>query len=225
MNYGNEEALPTPYKRARQVWDDRLGSSRKQAYSWRLAAFAAFVLTGIMAIGLIYQSSKAQVVPYIVEVDEAGKVRLVGTPRTQTWEPSDATRFYFLEEWVKNVRSLSSDREVVRQQWLEAYQGVTDHAKAQLDAHAQKSQPFKTLGEQTRRVEVEAINDVSDDSYRVEWTEEVYGKGGDVIERQRYVGVFKLTRKQPKTAEELRKNALGLYVDHFSWSKQFKGEE
>ena len=38
--YGETTAPVTPYQRAAQAWDDRIGSARVQAANWRLAALA-----------------------------------------------------------------------------------------------------------------------------------------------------------------------------------------
>ena len=222
-NYGIKEALSTPYQRAAQVWDDRLGSARRQAYSWRIAAFAALGLAGVMSAGLIYQSSKASVIPYVVEVDEVGKVRLVGSPTTQQWEPEESVKRYFLEQWLRRVRGLSSDREVVRKNWLSAYNAVTPTAKAQLDSFAQEYKPFERLGEETRQIEVESINKTSAQSYRVEWREDVFEKSGYLGRSESYVGIVKLTHQVPADVEALHRNPLGLYVEHVSWSKDHQG--
>ena len=48
LNYGRSEAPVTPYQKATQVWDERLGSARVQARNWRFMAFGALGL----AIGL-----------------------------------------------------------------------------------------------------------------------------------------------------------------------------
>ena len=41
MRYGQTAAPATPYQRAEQLWDERIGSARVQAANWRLIAFAA----------------------------------------------------------------------------------------------------------------------------------------------------------------------------------------
>jgi len=35
-HYGRSPAPETPYQRAAQAWDDRIGSARVQARNWRL---------------------------------------------------------------------------------------------------------------------------------------------------------------------------------------------
>ena len=40
-HYGKTPQPETPYQRAAQVWDDRIGSARVQAKNWRLMAFGS----------------------------------------------------------------------------------------------------------------------------------------------------------------------------------------
>lgn len=39
IRYGQTPEPATPYQRAAQAWDDRIGSARVQAKNWRLAFF------------------------------------------------------------------------------------------------------------------------------------------------------------------------------------------
>ena len=54
--YGQRPEPVTPYQRAAQVWDDRIGSARVQAKNWRLAFFGCLALSGGLAGGLVWQS-------------------------------------------------------------------------------------------------------------------------------------------------------------------------
>jgi type IV secretory pathway TrbF-like protein len=39
----------TPYQKAAQVWDERIGSARVQAKNWRLIAFGSLILFQFLA--------------------------------------------------------------------------------------------------------------------------------------------------------------------------------
>ena len=41
IRYGTSPEPETPYQRAGQAWDERIGSARVQARNWRLAFFGA----------------------------------------------------------------------------------------------------------------------------------------------------------------------------------------
>ena len=49
QRYGRTPEPETPYQRAGQVWDERIGSARVQARNWRLMAFGGLLLsTGLV---------------------------------------------------------------------------------------------------------------------------------------------------------------------------------
>jgi type IV secretory pathway TrbF-like protein len=53
----------TPYLKAAQVWDERIGSPRVQAKNWRLMAFGSLVLAGGFAAGWSGNRRSGTVVP------------------------------------------------------------------------------------------------------------------------------------------------------------------
>ena len=88
QRYGRTPEPSTPYQRAGQLWDDRIGSARVQARNWRLMAFGGLALSTAMAGGLIWQSLQSRVTPYVVEVDRLGEARAV-TEAEAGYRPTD----------------------------------------------------------------------------------------------------------------------------------------
>ncbi len=78
QRYGQTPAPVTPYQKAAQLWDERIGSARVQARNWRLMAFGCLTLSVGLAGGMVWQSMQSRVTPYVVEVDKLGEVRAVG---------------------------------------------------------------------------------------------------------------------------------------------------
>ena len=77
VRYGRTPEPETPYQRAAQVWDERIGSARVQARNWRLIAFGCLILAGGFAAALVWQSARGTIVPWVVEVDRLGEARTV----------------------------------------------------------------------------------------------------------------------------------------------------
>src|SRR5262249_58670868 len=107
VRYGETPEPVTPYQKAAQVWDERLGSARVQAGNWRLAALAAISLSGVLGLVILTQIARSGVVPYVVEVDRLGEVRAVG-PAFEAYQPSDAQIAHFLSPLLDDRRSLSN---------------------------------------------------------------------------------------------------------------------
>ena len=77
IRYGQTPEPTTPYQRAAQVWDDRIGSARVQAKNWRLAFFGALALSGGLGAGIVWQSARGHIVPWVVQVDRLGEAQAV----------------------------------------------------------------------------------------------------------------------------------------------------
>src|SRR6266446_626209 len=106
--YGQTPAPATPYQRAEQLWDERIGSARVQAANWRLMAFGALALAAVVMGDDIRARSRSIVTPYVVEVDRTGAANAIA-PAVTEYQPSDAQIGYFLARFVQNTRALSVD--------------------------------------------------------------------------------------------------------------------
>ncbi len=217
LRYGETPEPVTPYQKAAQVWDERIGSARVQAYNWRLMALGSLVLSLILAAILLWIGRSATTVPYIVEVDPKGGARAIG-PASEVYKPSDAQIAFHLARFVDNVRSLSIDPVVVRQNWLKAYDFVTDRAAVTLNEYARDNDPFARVGRESVAVEVTSVVRASDTSYQVRWLERSF-EGGALKDTKRLTGLFSIVITPPRTAEAVRKNPLGIYVHTFNWSQ------
>ena len=77
VHYGRTPQPVTPYQKAAQVWDDRIGSARVQARNWRLMAFGCLFLSAGFAAALVWQSAQGLITPWVVEVDRLGEAKAV----------------------------------------------------------------------------------------------------------------------------------------------------
>lgn len=218
QRYGQTPEATTPYQRAGQVWDDRIGTARVQAQNWRIVSLGALGLATFLAGGLLWQSTQSRVVPYVVQVDKYGAVQAIG-PATQAYNPTDAEIAWYLAHFVTDVRSLSADPIVVRKNWLEAYDYATDHGAVFLNQYAQANNPFSTIGERTVSVQVTSVVRVSENSFQVKWTEQSFVHDA-LAETSRWTAILTLVVKPPSTAEVLKKNPLGIYVNSLNWSRE-----
>lgn len=215
--YGKTPEPVTPYQRAAQAWDDRIGSARVQAKNWRLAALISLALAFVLAGGLVWRSTQSIVTPYVIELADNGAVRAVG-PATEVYEPTDAQIAYHLAGFVKNTRSVSIDPVVVRQNWLVAYDYATDRAAATLNEYAREHDPFAEIGKRSVSVDVLSVVRSSDDSFTVRWRETAYRSGAETG-RETWTATLSVVIAPPRDADTLHRNPLGLYVHGVNWSK------
>lgn len=215
--YGRTPAPETPYQKAAQVWDERIGAARVQARNWRLMAFGCLALALGLSGGVVWQAGRSSVTPYVVEVDTRGAVRAVG-PAAEAYRPTDAQIAWHLARFIENVRSLSIDPIVVRRNWLQAYAYATPQAANTLNAYARERDPFAAIGQRTVTVEVTSVVRASADSFDVRWRERTH-ENGTLAGTARYTAVLTVRLQPPRTEAALRQNPLGIYVHGLNWSR------
>lgn len=223
QRYGNAEAPVTPYQKAAQIWDERIGAARVQARSWRYAFFGSLALTMGLSGGLVVVAADSRIAPYVVEVDTLGTVQAVG-PAVAPYEPADAQIAHYLARFIQNVRALPLDPIVLRKSWDEAYAYATDRAAITLNEYGRASDPFGSVGERTVSVEVTSIVRASDDSFQLKWQEQTHVNGA-LASTERYTGILNVVTQQPRDVVTLRRNPLGIYVHDLNWSRDLNPGE
>ena len=216
-SYGRSPFPETPYQKAGQVWDERIGSARVQAKNWRLMALGCLGLCFVTSGALVWRSMQSSVTPYVVEVDETGVARAVA-PAAERYVASDAQIAHHLANFIAHVRGLSVDPVVVRENWLKAYDFVTASASTTLNEYAQANDPFADIGRKSRTVDVISVVRISDDSFQARWIEKTY-ENGALMKAQRFTGLFSIVTQPPKDAATLRANPLGLYINSLNWGE------
>ena len=217
-HYGKTPQPETPYQKAAQVWDERIGSARVQARNWRLMAFGSLILSAGFAAALVWQSTRGTVVPWVVQVDKLGQAQTVAAA-TADYRPTDPQVAWHLARFIEQVRSIPADPIIVRQNWLRAYDWTTDRGAAALNDYARANDPFAKVGKQQVAVEVSSVIRASADSFRVAWTERRY-EDGKLSATERWTAILTIVLQPPRDADRLKANPLGIYVNAISWSRE-----
>lgn len=218
VHYGKTPQPETPYQKAAQVWDERIGSARVQARNWRAMAFGSLILSSGLATALVWQSARGSVVPWVVQVDALGQAQAVA-PAIADYKPTDPQIAWHLARFIEQVRSIPADAIIVRQNWLRAYEWTTDQGAAALNDYARANEPFSKVGKQQVAVEVSSVIRASADSFRVAWTERRY-ESGQLSTTDHWTAILTIVVQPPGDAERLRANPLGIYVNAINWSRE-----
>ncbi|MBP6555481.1 MAG: conjugal transfer protein TrbF [Novosphingobium sp.] len=218
IRYGKTPEPETPYQRAAQIWDDRIGSARVQARSWRIAFFGALGLSTCLTAGIIWQGARGTIVPWVVQVDGFGEAQAV-SPADADYQPSDPQVAFHLARFIEQVRSVPDDPIIVRQNWLRAYEFATDKGALSLNDYARTNDPFALIGREQVAVDVTSVIRASPTSFRVAWAERRY-RDGSLAETSRWTAILTIAVQSPRTPDALRKNPLGIFVHSINWSKE-----
>ena len=218
VHYGKTPEPETPYQKAAQVWDDRIGSARVQAKNWRYMAFGSLILSAGFAGALVIQSARGTVVPWVVQVDKLGQAQSLA-PASADYRPTDPQIAWHLARFIEQVRSIPADPIIVRQNWRRAYEWTTDRGAGALNDYARTNDPFTKVGKQQIAVDVSSVIRASPDSFRVAWTERQF-ENGVLASTQRWTAILTIALQPPRDAERLKANPLGIYVNAINWSRE-----
>lgn len=217
-HYGKSPQPETPYQRAAQVWDERIGSARVQARNWRFMAFGSLALSMGLSAALVWQSANGSIVPWVVQVDRLGAAQAIA-PATADYQPNDAQIAFYLARFIEQVRSIPADAIIVRQNWLRAYDFTTRAGALALNDYARSNDPFAKVGKSQVAVEVSSVIRASPSSFRVAWIERRY-QDGALASTERWSAILTIGVQPPRDADTLKKNPLGIYVNAINWSKE-----
>ncbi|TPN86558.1 conjugal transfer protein TrbF [Mesorhizobium sp. CU2] len=218
VHYGKTPRPETPYQKAAQIWDERIGSARVQARNWRLMALGSLILSAGLATSLVWQLGRGTVVPWVVQIDRLGEAQAV-EPAIAGYKPTDPQIAWHLARFIEQVRSIPADPIVLRRDWLSAYEWTTDQGAGALNDYARASDPFSEIGKQQVAVEVSSVIRASPNSFRVAWDEHHY-EGGKLSATERWTAILTIVFQPPRDADRLRANPLGIYVNAIDWSRE-----
>lgn len=208
--------LQTPFQRAGQIWDERMGLALSHARAWRRIALANLVLAGFLGAGWWRQADRAVVEPFVVEVSELGETQKI-TALGGRYEPGAAQIGHALAGWIRDVRGRSIDPIVIRANFLRAYELTTPKAAGFLSQWAQASDPFAQVGREAVHVDVLNVVARSPRTFDLQWREKRY-LSGQLASTERWRALITVKIEPPRTEAELMKNPLGIRIEEVSWT-------
>jgi type IV secretion system protein VirB5 len=176
------------------------------------------MLSGGLAAGLVWQSARGTITPWVVQVDKLGEAQVVA-PADAGYSPTDPQIAFHLARFVEQVRSIPADPIIVRQNWLRAYDFTTEKGAMALNDYARTNDPFAQVGKAQVAVDVSSVIRASGNSFRIAWTERRY-QDGSLAETARWSAILTIVLQTPRTPDALRKNPLGVFVGAINWSKE-----
>ncbi|MBY0504014.1 MAG: hypothetical protein K2X03_08890 [Bryobacteraceae bacterium] len=210
----------SPYLDARKEWDERYGSLISRANNWRRAAFVALMIALLETGGLIALALKTKVVPYVVAIDNLGRMVASG-PADQTTAADDKLKRAALFHWVSDLRMVTIDGVAQRKAIDRVYTMIASGSPAQVEVgdFYRLAPPHERAQTRAVDVEVKAAFATSEKTYQVEWSETVRGLSGQVEGEERWKGSFTIAVNPPADERLIRLNPLGIYVTNVSWSR------
>ena len=210
--------LNSPFFQAKEEFFDSVGFPLKAAAHWRLAAFISLLLLALSLTGNVIQASREKVVPYIVAVDRLGAALAV--KRADIASPTPVTVIQAeLANLITNWRTVTADLDL-QSRMVDRLSGfVRGSAKGVLTEWFEKNNPVA----RARNGRLVSINikgvplPVSQNSWRVEWTETTRNHVGVTVEAIQYEATMTVALQPPTTDAEILRNPGGVYITELSF--------
>jgi type IV secretion system protein VirB5 len=215
-HYGKSPQPETPYQRAAQVWDERIGSARVQARNWRFMAFGSLALSaGFPPRWSGNPPRLDRALGGAGRPARPGAGRRAGDGRLSADRSADRLH---LARFIEQVRSIPADAIIVRQNWLRAYDFTTEAARSRSTTTPGRTTPSPRSASSRSRSRCRASS-APRPSFRVAWIERRY-QDGALAATERWSAILTVAVQPPRDADTLRKNPLGIYVNAINWSKE-----
>ncbi len=183
------------------------------------------VVVAIMGFALVKVSSAPRVIPYYVQVDDAGGYAVVGEIQPSTIDDSQVTKS-LLRRWIRDVRSVYKEGSALERTIRDAWNHIPNNSTsmAQLTAYFadDNNNPGIIAKTKTRTVhDVESISLMEKDGrtsqWRVQWLEQSIGVGDITMER--WEAFITVKSEAPDNEASIKVNPLGFWVTQINWTE------
>jgi type IV secretory pathway TrbF-like protein len=212
--------LHNPYLAARREWDERYGEFITRARNWRTLAIISALVSLVATGGIVWLTSRSQVIPFVVLIDSLGRPVASGLAE-QTSVGDDRLRRAVIQDWIENVRMVTTDGIAQRKAIDRVYAHIANGTSAQafISDFYRDDPPFKRAQTDTVSIEVKSVLPTSDRTFEVDWIETSRDLYGNVQSTDHWKGSFTVALNPPTEERQARVNPLGVYVTAASWAK------
>ena len=201
----------------RRAFEQFFGSLAEQRRNWQTIATATLVINVVLSVGYVSLSLRHHVVPYVVEIDNLGEVRLASQLAVKA--PPERAVVAALRRFVHNLRTVPTDVHLLNTRLSAAQAYAAGPALETLTQAVREEesviQRMLQSGQGRYVTEVSSVLRVpgSGRIYRVVW-QETYAEDERGVE-----GYFEVAVQPPEREEQLLENPLGIFITDYTLSK------
>ena len=209
-----------PYLAARKEWDERYGEFITRTRNWRTVALISGLVALVATGGLVWLTARSHVIPFVVLIDSLGRP-VASALAEQTSVGDDRLRRAVIQDWIENVRLVTTDGIAQRRAIDRVYAHIASGTSAQafISEFYRNDPPFKRAQTDAVSVEVKSVLPTSDRTFEVDWIETARDLYGNVKSSDHWKGSFTIAVNAPTEERQARVNPLGVYVTAASWAK------
>lgn len=211
-----------PYINARREWNERYGSYISAMKTWRAIAIISLFVAATAVLAAVWLASQSKRVPYIVETN---KGEIVQVYQSVHGKKQDVRVVKFqIASFIKDLRGVTSDPVVQAEQVRRVYAHMNDRLPAyrSVSTWYRANTPFeKAKKEGTTIVEVQQVLSLSDNTWRVEWTEVVRLPSGVDQKAVKMTGTIQVIEGAEVNSTTVQYNPIGMLIKELEWSRGF----
>ncbi|MBF0483301.1 MAG: type IV secretion system protein [Candidatus Omnitrophica bacterium] len=210
------------YKQVKQEWLEQFAEPVIAKRNWQIVSGSLILVVLLLGVNNYILINKAQVIPYIVEVDHLGRAQFVDKLQSSNIVDETVIRA-FLYRYIDLARSVITDDLVMKKNFSEVYSvsGINVQNNF-LNGYYSAHDPFKIAQERTLQIIPSSFLKQSDRSFLMEWKEVARDLSGKIVKEEQWQAWFEVAVIPPKDASILEKyplNPFGIYVNRLSWSQ------
>jgi type IV secretion system protein VirB5 len=196
-----------------KAYADILADKMKEARLWRMVGAGSLILFAV-SLGLFaFATGQQKTVPVLINVMPSGEASYLGEVRQggAVQVPETAVLFQ-VRTFVTNLRSVSTDYQVVYNNIDDCYQMITSSYQQSMTRMLRENSPFEMVGKLRRTVQIESILNITARSYQVDWIETVTDNTSS--RKSARMRALVSVRLIPPTDDTVKRNPLGIYVEN-----------
>jgi type IV secretion system protein VirB5 len=206
---------------ARQRWQEQFGQYIHERNLWQRVAFFSLGLNLLAVLGMAWIGTQNKMIPYVVQVDKFGTALAVQRADVPMVTNAQSIKAH-LARWIENTRSVYTDVAAEKQAVKQSYASINLNgpASAMLNDYFQKNEPFKKAENESVSVQIQSVQPISDQTWRIEWQEDHHDRNGGLISHLQEQATVSIVMNPPTDEATILLNPLGIYIDSFSWSQR-----
>ena len=195
-----------------------------QRLNWHIRIRTAIILVELINIIMLsavalYLGQLPKSQPWVVELTSDGEATYKAdvVSALASWSPSDATQRYFVSHYISEMRTVSTDNNVNKQNANSVYARSVNSATEQVNLWYTQNNPITRAKNEYVLIPLDetAVVRYSANQWKVTWRETSYRTSDkEIFADQQIEAIITVEFYLPDTERRRRENPIGMYVSN-----------
>jgi len=213
--------VPNPFREGQdKAYADILLDKMKEMKWWRgVIGIGILGLSFLNLVFFIIALSTQKTVPVLINVMPTGEAAYLGEVRqnTSAQEVPEAAIHYQVRKFITNLRSISTDAEVLYNNIDDCYYMVTGAYEPVMTRMLRSNSPFEQVGKIRRTLDIKSVLRTTGNSFQIDWKEISIDPSGST--RNKEMRALVTVKIIPADPSFIKKNPLGIFIDNCEWTE------